>query len=92
MLIVAATSAEAVGYRLELGVPAEIVIEAAVPACACPEPLPPVVQAAIATATTEPAIAKTATAINFRFLLAKTRISRDLQRALSPAWFGKARQ
>src|SRR6186997_1155785 len=45
----AATSAEAVGYRLELGVPAEIVIDAAVPADAWPDPLPPVVHAAIAT-------------------------------------------
>ena len=51
MLMTAATSAEAVGYRLELGVPAEIDIVAAVPAAAWPEPLPPVVHAAIATPT-----------------------------------------
>ena len=68
LLIVAATSADAIGYRLELGVPAEIVIEVAEPAVACPEPLPPVVHAAIATPTTEPAIARIATAVK-RFLV-----------------------
>ena len=71
MLTVAATSADAVGYRLELGVPAEIVIDVAEPAWAWPEPLPPVVQAATATPIAVAAIARIAARVSFRFLPAK---------------------
>jgi hypothetical protein len=51
-----------------LGVPAEIVIELAEPADACPEPLPPVVQAAIATPMIETP-RTSALAATTRFLL-----------------------
>ena len=74
LLMVAATSADAIGYRLELGVPAEIVIEVAEPAEACPEPLPPVVHAATATPMTDPATTRTATMVKrFLFLARKIR-------------------
>jgi hypothetical protein len=60
-----------------LGVPAEIVIEAAVPAEAWPEPLPPVVHAAIATPMTETAItsARMTTARVFLLPVLSVRIS-----------------
>ena len=52
-----------------LGVPAEIVIGVAEPAEAWPDPVPPVVHAAIATPMTETAIARTAiTAARFLLL------------------------
>jgi hypothetical protein len=66
--IEAATSADPSGYKLELGVPAEIVSEAADPACAWPEPVPPEVQAATATPITDAATTRATTAVSlFRF-------------------------
>ena len=58
-----------------LGVPAEIVIEVAEPAEAWPDPVPPVVHAAIATPITETAIARIAiTAARFLLLFFKLKI------------------
>ena len=73
-----------------LGVPAEIVIEAAVPAEAWPEPLPPVVHAAIATPMTEPAItsARTTTARVFLLPILSVRIFQSLHQRLPSGYAG----